>query len=201
MAKPSVVASQIGIKIDSKSLPAESFGLLAEASVDQHAYLPHHFALRFYDPGLKLLDGELFQLTGKVEINAQDGDGKEVVLIEGEITSIEPDFKEGMNAELVVRGYDISHHLYRITNSTTYLNSKDSDLANKIAKKIGLKTDIETTATVYDHIYQDNQSDLHFLMQRAWRIGYECYVDSGTLHFHLPRNKAGESKLFHSLIL
>ena len=195
MAKPSVVASQIGIKIDSKSLPAEPFGLLAEATVDQHAYLPHHFTLRFYDPSLKLLDGDLFQLMGKVEINAQDGDGKEVVLIEGEITSIEPDFKEGMNAELVVRGYDISHHLYRITNSTTYLNSKDSDLATKIAKKIGLKTDIETTPTVYDHIYQDNQSDLHFLMQRAWRIGYECYVDGGTLHFHLPRNKAGESKL------
>lgn len=195
MPQESLVASQIGVLIGANSLSDEAFGLLSELTVEQHAYLPHTFTLRFFDPDLKLLDGDIFQLSKKVKINAQTSDGKEVELIEGEITGIEPEFKEGMNAELVVRGYDASHKLYRITNSTTFLNSKDSDLAAKIADKLGLKQEIEDSKTVYDHIYQHNQSDLHFLMQRAWRIGYECYVDEGSLHFHTPRNTKAQVKL------
>lgn len=195
MPKESLVASQIGVLINSNSLPEETFGLLAELTVDQHTHLPHTFTLRFFDPDLKLLDGDTFHLNHKVKINAQTLGGTEIELIEGEITGIEPEFKEGMNAELVIRGYDASHSLYRITTSTTFLNSKDSDLAAKIAGKLGLQQEIEDTKTVYDHIYQHNQSDLHFLMQRAWRIGYECYVDDGTLHFHPPHSAKSQVKL------
>jgi len=91
-----------------------------------------------------------------------------------------------MVAELLVRGYDASHRLYREIKSRTFLNVKDSDLAEQIAGAAKLKTEIEPTKTVYDHLYQYNQSDLSFLMQRAWRIGYECYVDDGKLVFRPP---------------
>jgi uncharacterized protein len=109
-------------------------------------------------------------------------------LIKGEITALEPVFGEGMVAELVVRGFDKSHRLYRETKSRAFLNKKDSDLAQEIAQAVGLSVQVDATSTVYDHIYQHNQSDLAFLMQRAWRIGYECFVEDGQLYFRKPPN-------------
>jgi phage protein D/phage baseplate assembly protein gpV len=91
-----------------------------------------------------------------------------------------------MNAQLVVRGYDKSHRLFRETKSKAFLNKKDSDLASEIAQSVGLQAEVDTTSTVYDHIFQHNQSDLEFLVQRAWRIGYECFVSEGKLYFRKP---------------
>jgi phage protein D/phage baseplate assembly protein gpV len=118
---------------------------------------------------------------------AENANGDRSTLIKGEITALEPLFEEGMIAKLVVRGYDISHQLYRETRSQAFLNKKDSDLADEIARAVGLKAEVDTTSTVYDHIYQHNQSDLAFLMQRAWRIGYECFVEEGKLFFRKPK--------------
>jgi phage protein D len=74
--------------------------------------------------------------------------------------------------------------------SRAFLNKKDSDIAAEIARAAGLEADIETTATVYDHIYQHNQSDMDFLLQRAWRIGFECFVSQGKLTFRRPPERA-----------
>jgi phage protein D len=91
-----------------------------------------------------------------------------------------------MVASLVVRGYDKSHRLYRETKSIAHLNKKDSDLAEEIARAHKLKSQVDSTTTVYDHIFQDNLSDLSFLTRRAWRIGYECFVSEDTLYFRKP---------------
>lgn len=186
MPESSNLASQVRIKIAGNPVPNEVLVNLVETTVDQHTHLPHMFTIRLYDPELKLLDEGPFDLTKLVEISAETGDGKEISLIKGEITALEPAFGEGMNAELVVRGFDKAHRLYREMRSRTYLNVKDSDLVSQIAQNAGLKTEVETTQTVYDHIYQHNQSDLDFLMQRAWRIGYECFVDDEKLYFRKP---------------
>jgi phage protein D len=87
---------------------------------------------------------------------------------------------------LVIRGYDKSHRLFRESKSKAFLNIKDSDLATQFAGGAGLSAQVDATSTVYDHLYQDNQTDLAFLMQRAWRIGYECFVDDGKLYFRKP---------------
>jgi uncharacterized protein involved in type VI secretion and phage assembly len=49
-----------------------------------------------------------------------------------------------------------------------------------------LAPDIEETDIVYEHLYQHNQSDLSFLQQRARRIGFDCFVTQGKLHFRKP---------------
>lgn len=186
MATESDLASQASIKLNGADVERSVLQKLVEVIVDQHSRLPDMFSIRMYDSDLELLDNGPFDLTKEVEIAAETGDGKEVKLIKGEITGLEPAFDEGMIAELVVRGYDPSHHLYRETKSKAYLNKKDSDLASEIARSAGLQAEIDPTNTVYDHIYQHNQSDLAFLMQRAWRIGYECFVSDGKLHFRKP---------------
>ena len=81
-----------------------------------------------------------FELASEIEISGKIADGTAIKLIKGEVTALEPGFGKGMVAELTVRGYDCSHRLYRDCKSRTYLNVKDSDIAQQIAKGIGLKS-------------------------------------------------------------
>lgn len=186
MPQESELASHIYIKVGGADLQHEVAQQIQEVVVDQHAHLPGMFTIRLLDPELKYLRGDPFDLTKEVEIQAAKQGGDKVPLIKGEITALEPIFGAGMVLELAVRGYDKSHRMYRETKSKAHLNKKDSDLASEIAQTFGLQAEVETTSTVYDHIYQHNQSDLGFLIQRAWRIGYECFVADGKLHFGKP---------------
>lgn len=186
MSKPIQRTANIEVSLDGNPVDANIMQYLLEAVVDQHCHLPDMFMLRFYDPKLELLDNGPFDLTQKVKIEASTADGSIVSLMEGEITAVEPQFEEGKPAELILRGYDVSHRLYRELKSQAHLNKKDSDLAEEIARAHGLGSYVSPTTIVYDHIYQHNQSDLAFLMQRAWRIGYECFVSEDTLYFCKP---------------
>jgi phage protein D len=174
------------LTVDDEPVQSPVIKHLAEVIVDQHSHLPDMFSIRLHDPELKLIDSGPFDLTKTVKIEADTSDGTTVTLIEGEITALEPEFAEGMVASLVVRGYDKSHRLYRESKSVAHLNKKDSDLAEEIARAHKLKSQVDSTTTVYDHIFQDNLSDLGFLMRRAWRIGYECFVSEDTLYFRKP---------------
>jgi len=186
MPEQSQLASQIRVKIDGTELQPDVMANVASVEVDQHAYLPAMFTVRLQTPELDLIDDTPFDLTKEVEISAQGEDETWVDLVKGEVTALEPEYQEGMIARLVVRGYDKSHRLYRESKSVAHLNKKDSDLASEIAQGAGLQADVEATSTVYDHILQHNQTDLAFLKQRAWRIGYECYVSDGKLVFRKP---------------
>lgn len=186
------IVSHTHVTIGGKELHEIAGGQLVEVNVDQHVHLPSMFMVRFHDPGMKLLDGNKIDLTKSVEISSRTADNKLVKLMSGEITALEPEFGKGMVAELTVRGYDRSHRLYRERKSKTYLNIKDSDLAEQIAGTAKLKKMIDPTPTIYEHLYQHNQSDLSFLRQRAWRIGYECFVVEETLYFCKPSTKKAE---------
>jgi phage protein D len=195
MAEENVLISEIYIKLNGQELQKPVMVHLIEVVVDQHCHLPGMFTIRLHDPEMKLLDEGPFDLTKEIEIAAQKPGAGKVVLMQGEITALEPSFQEGMIVQLIVRGYDKSHRLYRETRSRTFLNKKDSDIAGEMAQAAGLQADIETTSTVYDHIYQHNQSDLVFLMERAWRIGFECFVDNGKLTFRKPSTTAAAVNL------
>jgi phage protein D/phage baseplate assembly protein gpV len=180
------LASQLELEIAGQKLPPDVLDNLIEVVVEQHTHLPDVFTIRLADPELKLLDAGAFDLAKTIKISAENEAGKSFTLLDGEITALEPEFGERMLAELVVRGYDKSHRLYRACKSRTFVNQKDSDIAAIIAKDHNLKVEAEPTTTVYEHIFQRNQPDLLFLMERAWRIGYECFVRDETLYFRQP---------------
>ncbi len=184
------LASQIIITLEGQPLSEEVLGRLRLVSVDQHAHLPDTFTIRLMDTDLQMLDEGPFDLGKRLKIEAENADGEKSTLLEGEVTALEPEFRDGMLAELVVRGYDFSHRLYRQPHTTAHLNVKDSDLAQQFAQNAGLKAEVETTSAVYDHVLQHNQSDLHFLRERARRIGYECFVRGDTLYFRKPPTEA-----------
>lgn len=184
-----ILASQIKVKISGNDLSQDIMDDLKVAQVDQHVLLPGMFSLTFLlKPDLKLLDGTQFDLGKEVEVLSLDPDrnNQAVSLIKGEITAIEPSFGDGMIAELMVRGFDKSHRLFRETKSKSWLNTKDSDIATKVAQAAGLTPQVDQTSQVFEHIFQHNQTDMEFLMQRAWRIGFECFVQDGKLYFRKP---------------
>lgn len=184
-----VLASQLYIFFkENDSIPIPFMSQLLEAEVEQHSHLPDTCTLRFVDSGLKLLDGGELALGKAIKITAENENENEKphTLFDGEITALEPGFADYMVAELVVRGYDKSHRLYRRCQSRTFVNKKDSDIAQTIAGEYGLKTEIKPTSTIYEHLFQNNQPDLLFLLERAWRIGFECFVRDDTLFFRPP---------------
>jgi len=185
--------SHVFVKIGGAELPPEIQSSIIEVVVDQNAHLPDMFTINIYDDRdhdtgkLKVIDNDKFDLGKTVKIESlPDNETNKVTLFEGEITALEPSFGEAMATQLLVRGYDKSHRGFREVKSITFLNEKDSDIASKLAGEAGLSPNVDTTSEVYDHIYQNNQSSLSFLMQRAWRIGYECYVEDGKLNFKKP---------------
>jgi phage protein D len=81
-----------------------------------------------------------------------------------------------------IRGYDKSHRLHR-GKKAVFANSTDSDIVKKIADDDQLDFDVEATSAVHDHVFQDNQTDMEFVHDRAWRAGYLAYVENSKLFF------------------
>ena len=180
------LASQFDILVDGSPLANDLKADVLDVLVEQHTHLPAYFQIRIYDKNFAHIDGSSFDLTKEVEIEGYTNEGTPVSLVKGEITAIEPVLDEGLVANLIVSGYDKSHRLYREKKSDAFLNIKDSDLASQFASNAGLTAQVDATSTVYDHLFRENQSDIAFLRERAWRIGYECFVQEGKLYFRKP---------------
>ncbi|NJO60531.1 MAG: type IV secretion protein Rhs, partial [Richelia sp. RM2_1_2] len=52
-------------------------------------------------------------------------------VLEGEITTIETNFTGKSQAPVIIRGYDVSHRLYRGKHNRSFQNMTDSDIVKK----------------------------------------------------------------------
>jgi phage protein D len=101
----------------------------------------------------------------------------------GEITTLEPNFPGSGSPVLSVRGLNLLHRLRDRQRSDSYVNKRDSEIARTIAGRIGIDfSPIPAYRTVEESnafLFQDNQYDIVFLMDRARAIGYELYIEYG----------------------
>jgi phage protein D len=123
-------------------------------------------------------------------------DTREETLLKGEITAIEAHFNPDAQAPVVVRGYDISHRLHRGRYNRSFQNMTDTDVVKKIIGEAGI-----TAGTIDDsggpygygdpvgYIFQENQTNMEFLRERAARHGFELFVQDGKLNFRKPSAK------------
>ncbi|MBN2440644.1 MAG: phage late control D family protein [Spirochaetales bacterium] len=134
----------------------------------------------------KYIDGELRDLffPGKdVEIYMGYINNRERQterMLYGEITTLEPDFPSSGAATLEVRGLNIMHRLRDRQRTESYRNKKGSQIASMIAERLGIEIDIGENLRneeEVDFLFQNNQYDILFLMERARTIGYELFVD------------------------
>ncbi|NTU81483.1 MAG: VgrG-related protein [Chloroflexales bacterium] len=182
MATTTPHIDQFFIQVHGDYLPREVMDNLDDAVVEEDLAQPAMFVLRFNDPQLTLLDGELLRLGSEVKLAASNPQGKNRLIMVGEITALEP-VLEQHNTVLVVRGYDRSHRLCRGSRTRTFLKQSDDDIVRQIAREASLKADIEPVGVQHAYVMQDNQTDMAFLRSRAARIGYHVVVEDWTLRY------------------
>ena len=179
--------SQFYVKIGGVDASEEVMNDLLEATVEDSVHLPDMFTIRLHDPRLYWVDSQTFAEGKEVEISAAPKEGGSASkLITGEITAIEPDFGLDGTPTLTVRGYDRSHRLHRGCHTRSFLQMTDSDIATRIAQEEGLRARVDSTREVHDYVFQNNQTNMKFLHDRAAGIGYELFIQERTLHFCRP---------------
>ncbi len=181
------------IQINGNALPPAAQADLIAVSVleDVDATGMFTFTLGCWDSAqmqVKWIDDDLFKEGNSVEIKMGYRDNLQS-LFKGEITGLEPEFPIEGAPSLTIRGYDRRHRLMGQRKNRTFLNLKDSDIANQIAGEHSLRPEIESTNTTFDYVLQHNQTDFEFLQERALRIGYEMVVSDTTLFFRARPNR------------
>jgi uncharacterized protein len=184
MAEDQLNVANLKLLLNGTELSDELLVAIYGITVEDELNLPSMFTIKFntvdFINGAWLgTDLEAFKIGDIVKVYM--GIDSKVDMMTGEITSL--DFTFGESCFMDIRGYDRLHRLRFGTKRRSFTNAKDSDIASSIASKISLITDIEDTVKIYPYVFQNNQSNYEFLIDRAKRIGYEILVDDKTFIF------------------
>ncbi|BAZ16685.1 Rhs element Vgr protein [Calothrix sp. NIES-4071] len=195
------------IEIGGQAASPELVKDLLQITVEESLHLPAMFTLvvhNSYLPTNKKSEykpwrhEKVFEIGKKVKIgfsssttkDANFKQDKEGFLIEGEITAIEVHFNDKSEAPIIVRGYDMSHRLHRGRHNRSFLNDTDSGIVRKIAQEAGIQLGkIDNSGGVHEYVFQENQTNMEFLRQRAARIGFELFIEEGKINFCKPESK------------
>lgn len=192
MAEKQHNIGQFFVQIDGKDAPLDVMRQLDDAVIEDDLARPAMFLLRFNDSGLKLIDGDLFQLGREVKLGAAGADGKPGQILVGEITAVETALEQH-NLTLTVRGYDRSHRLQRGQRTRTFLNQTDDEIVRQIAREAGLRAEITPTNVLHRYLVQHNQTDMEFLRERAVALGYRVTVVDKRLLFQPVEHAPAEA--------
>jgi len=180
------------VLVDGGELAPEIALDILDVEVCHHLDGPDSFAVTFtiWDSDrqeLKHFDDGPLAPGAKVEIRAGYAD-RLSSLIEGEVTALEPEFPDTAAPTLRLVGYDSLHRLRRGRRTRTFLAMKDSEIAQKVARELGLGARVDDSGVTHEYVLQNNRSDIDFLLERARRIRYELTVRDGTLFFRKAAN-------------
>ncbi len=175
------------IEVDGSPLDDAVEPRVEQVVVDSHLLLPGTFLIVLNDHDGDVLDRARIKIGSKVQIKGTALDSRQAEpLISGEVTSLGGEYEAG-DSRIMVRGYDLSHRLQRGRQTATYLNQKDSDIAQAVASRAGLTVGtIDDSGAVHEWVAQANLSDWEFLSVRARAIGFEVSVSDGTFNFRKP---------------
>ncbi|MCC5645336.1 VgrG-related protein [Nostoc sp. CHAB 5824] len=203
-AEKSLYLSEPKIEIEGKAASAELMKDVLQMTIEESLHLPAMFTLVIHNSYSSTSDQpqnkpwryeQLFKIGKKVKLGfssstTQDKnflDKVQKFLIEGEITAMEVHFNEKSEAHIIVRGYDISHRLHRGRYNRSFLNQADSAIVIKIAKEVGIQLGQIDQSNADKYVFQENQTNMEFLQERAARIGYELFVRDGKINFCKPK--------------
>ena len=207
MPDKSLYLSEPKIQIEGQDASPELMKDLLEITVEESLHLPAMFTLVIHNSYLSTVERaeyqewrheKLFKIGTQIKIGfisstTQDSNFKkkdEQNLIEGEVTAIEVNFNEKTEAPIIIRGYDVSHRLHRGRYNRSFLNQMDSDIVKQIIGETGISPGkIDSSGVNHEYVFQENQTNMEFLRERAARIGYELFIQDGKLNFCQPESK------------
>jgi uncharacterized protein len=152
----------------------------------------------------KYSDTSTFDLGNRVQVQLGYV-GRLLPMIHGLITSMTPRFPESGPPTLVVSGEDrmvkLKDRKPRDGEKKKFVNMSDSQIVREIATRNALVCKAQDTTEHHDIVVQKNQDDATFLMERAKRIDFDCFVDVDpdtgldALYFQSPTDARDSKKV------
>lgn len=205
---PASYVSTPTLKIDGQTASKSLMEDILEIMVEESLHLPGMFTLMIRNDYFPAQSGDnpwlyddTFVIGKTIEISLQSSttadtafqDTKESTLIKGEITAIAANFTPNSQAPILIRGYDVSHRLHRGRYNRSFQNKTDSDIVRQVVKEAGILVGtVDDTGGPYGYgdpvgyVFQENQTNMEFLRERAARHGFELFVQDSKLNFRKP---------------
>jgi uncharacterized protein len=203
MNDQSISVPNYNVLVNGSELSEDLRGAIEGITLEDEIDLPAMFTIRLNAVNQKTnswrgVDLKAFKPGDPVKVSM--GIDQTVAMITGEITALEAVFDRFSYLE--IRGFDRLHRLRFGTKRRSFQNVKDSDLASTIASEAGLSAQVDATPTVHPYVFQNNQSNYDFLLERARRNGYEMLVNDKTFYFRKSQeDKSPEVTLNYGLEL
>lgn len=130
-------------------------------------------------------DDEVFKIGRLVVVKLGYADNV-VPVVSGQISSLRPSFPESSSPTIGISGTDGMQKLKdskpRAGQLMYYRSKADWEIAQEIAQRNKMKASVPNkTGQPHPLVVQKNQNDASFLVERATRIDYDCYVTSDTV--------------------
>ena len=203
MADNTINVAKFKLLLDGSELSGDILSSVEGVTLEEELNLPAMFSIKFntvdfLNGNWRGIDLKTFKIGGVVKISM--GIDSTEDMMTGEITSL--DFTFGESSFIEIRGYDRLHRLRFGTMRRSFKDMKDSDIASSIASEASLSPKTDDTGTTHPYIFQNNQSNYEFLLERAKRINYEILADDKTLLFRKSQeDKSPELSLQYGIDL
>lgn len=179
MASDVINIANFKLLLNGSELSGELLSAVEGVTLEDEINLPAMFTFKFntvdfFKGDWRGVDLKTFKVGDIVKISM--GIDSTVEMMTGEITAL--DYTFGDSSYVEVRGYDRLHRLRFGTMRRSFKDMKDSDIASKVASDASLSPSVDDTGTIQPYVFQNNQTNYEFLLERANRIGYEMLVDN-----------------------
>lgn len=136
-------------------------------------------------------DSQAFRLGSRVAVRLGYAD-QLMTVATGTISTLAPKFPDGASPTVSISGVDgmlkLKERKPTKEEDKNFVQMTDWQIAERIAGRNQLRIVTTQDGPVHDLVVQKNQSDAEFLMERAKRIDFDCYI--------LPDPDTGEETLY-----
>lgn len=201
-------APNFKVEIEGREIDPESKGdvLEVKVSMDLEALTSFDLTINNWDDKkfrFKYSDTQIFDLGNRVHIRMGYADDLRF-MASGIISAMTPKFPESGPPTLGVTGLDPMLKLRDRkpigSDQKKFDDKTDWEIAEVIAKRNHLEVNVTKYGPKHKLVIQKNQDDAKFLMERAKRIDFDCYVridpanGKDTLYFTRPTDLRDGSK-------
>ncbi|MBL4846268.1 MAG: phage late control D family protein [Planctomycetes bacterium] len=174
------------VTVDGALIKDDLIAALIQITVDEPLDQASMCAIRFRDEGAVLSSDHPFKVGADLEIGLGYVGAPVTNVFKGQVTGHKGAFARRSNPTFTVLGHDRFHLLRRNRRSKTFLKLKDSDAIKKVAQEAGLSAKVDATPLTQEAIFQFNQTDADFILERAAMFGYETWVEGKELRSRPP---------------
>lgn len=199
------------IVVEGKDLDPESLKEILDVKVvmDMENMTSFDFTIanpwHYKDPEVefKYSDSKLFDLGNRVHVEMGYVD-RMLPMVAGVVTRLSPKFPESGPPTITVSGQDnlvkLRDKKPRKGDVKYYTNKADWEIAQVVAARNKIPIEVTKEGPKHPIVVQRNQDDATFLMERAKRIDFDCYIDvnpktkKDTLYFVKPTDGRAASQ-------